>query len=397
ARLRLRDGIVALQVGLVFVLLVGAGLLLRSFAEVRAVDTGYEMESVITGRVVLPAQRYTRNGPTSVTVFFDNLIGRLRADPRVITAAAASLAPLSSDGTELTGELESPVTGLTATTGRLVFATPGWFETLGVPIRGRDFDERDRQGAPRVAILNESMARHMYPGQDALGQRFRSGPGEWEVIGIVPDVHYDGPEQDPVPTYYAPHAQFNWLAGMIIAVRTRGPAAPFGRTLTEIVHDIDPALPVADVRTLEQSMSHVLARRRFDSFILGSIAGAALLLAAVGVFSVTAHAVAQRRHELGVRQALGARAADIARLVLGRTLRITSIGVVAGAVAAFVLVRALRAVVFGVEPTDPLTFALAAAVVAIVGFLRSEEHTSELQSRENLVCRLLLGKTKAVE
>jgi predicted permease len=366
-RLQLRDAIIAFEVGLVFVLLAGSGLLLRSFAEVRGVDTGYELESVLTARVVLSASRYPRAG--SATVFYDNVLERLRAHPAVLAAAAVSAVPMSESGTEMTGELTSPVTGLGAADGILLFATPGWFETVGIPVRGRDFDAGDRSGAPRVTIFNESMARHMYPGQDALGQRFHSGPGEWEVIGIVPDIRYDGPEQDPVPTYYAPQAQFGWLSGMVIAVRTRGPAAPFSRTFVDIIHALDAAMPVADVRTLDQNLSRALARRRFDSFILAAIAIAALSLAAVGVFSVTAHAVAQRWHEFGIRQALGARAGNVAGLVLRRTLRIAAVGLIGGTLAALVLLRALRALLFGVTPTDPLTFAVTACTVGAVALL----------------------------
>jgi predicted permease len=368
-RLRLRDAIVAFEVGLVFVLLAGSGLLLRSFAEVRAVDTGYELESVLTARVVLSPSRYPRAGENRATVFYDNVLERLRAHPAVLTAAAVSAVPMSEGGWQMTGELTSPVTGVSAANGIRLFATPGWFETVGIPVRGRDFEAGDRLGAPRVTIFNESMARHMYPGQDALGQRFRSGPGEWEVIGIVPDIRYDGPERDPVPTAYAPQAQFGWLPGMVIAVRTRGPAAPFSRTLVDIIHAHDAALPVADVRTLDQNLSRVLTRRRFDSFILAAIAIAALGLAGVGVFSVTANAVAQRWHEFGIRQALGARAGNVVSLVLRRTLRIAAVGLIGGTLAALVLLRALRAVLFGVTPTDPLTFAVAACTVGVVALL----------------------------
>lgn len=367
-RVRLRDAIVAAEIGLVFVLLVGAGLLLRSFAAVRNVDAGYEVDSVVTARVILPPSRYPRPG-TAAVQFFTDALTQVRAHPAVVTAGAVSAVPMSDGGTRMGGELASPVTGRVATGGKLLFATPDYFTALGVALRGRDFAATDRMGAPRVAIFNESMARHMFPGEDALGRRFTAGPGEWEVIGVVPDIHYDGPEQTPAPTYYAPYAQFTWLPGMVFAVRTVGDASMFGRILVSIIREIDPAMPVADVRTLDQNLSRVLARRRFDLVMLTSIALTGLGLAAVGVFGVMAHAVAQRRQELGIRQALGANAGDIVALVLRHMLTITTLGVAGGALLAIVSVRALRTVLFGVEPVDPIAFALATCTVAVVGLL----------------------------
>jgi putative ABC transport system permease protein len=365
-RLRLRDAVVAFEIGLVFVLLVGTSLLLRSFSAVRSVDTGYDLENVLTARVVLPPSRYPRSG-TATLEFYEDALSRLRAHPAVVSAGIVSAVPMSDGGAELGGEIESPVTGRKATGGKLLFVSPGYFRSLGVTVRGRDIEQTAVRGGPRVAIFNESMARHMFPGQDALGQRFLAGPGEWEVIGVVPDMHYHGPEEDPAPTYFAAHTQFPFLPGMVFVVRTAGDASAFGRVLVDIVRGIDPALPVADVRTLDQNLSRVLARRRFDLIMLAGIALTGLGLAAVGVFGVMAHAVSQRRHELGIRQALGATGRDISALVLRRALLIVAAGVAGGAVAALFAGRALRTVLFDVPPTDPLSFLLATATVGVIG------------------------------
>jgi putative ABC transport system permease protein len=368
ARLRLRDVVVGIEITLVFVLLVSAGLLLRSFNAVRSIDPGYAINDVVTAGVVLPVARYPRAENAS-TRFYEELLTRLRAHPAVMNAAAVSTVPMSDVGVELNPELRSPVTGRVAASARMLFISPGFFRTLGIPLRGRDFDSGDGQGSQRVAILSESAARHMFPGEDVVGRRFSSGPGEWEVVGVVPDIRYDGPERRAPQTWYVPHTMFAWVPGMMFAVRTHGDAASFGPVLAGMIRELDPALPVADVRTLDQNLARALARRRFDLIMLGGIALAALGLAAVGVFGVMAHAVAQRRHELGIRQALGARAGDIVALVLGRSLAVTAAGAAAGAVLAVLAARTLRAVLFGVEPVDPVTFVLAACTVVAVGLL----------------------------
>jgi predicted permease len=367
-RLRLRDAVVGIEIGLVFVLLVGAGLLLRSFNAVRSIDPGYAIDDVVTAGVVLPVSRYPRTENAS-TRFYEELLTRLRAHPAVMNAAAVSTVPMSDVGVEFNPELRSPVTGRAATGAKMLFISPGFFGTLGIPVRGRDFDSGDRQGAQRVAILSESAARHMFPGEDAVGKRFSSGPGEWEVVGVVPDNRYDGPERPAPQTWYVPHAMFAWVPGMMFAVRTHGDAAAFGPVLAGMIRELDAQLPVADVRTLDHNLARAMARRRFDAIMLGGIALAALSLAAVGVFGVMAHAVAQRKHELGIRQALGARAGDIVALVLGRSLSVTFAGIAGGALVAVLSARALRSVLFGVQPIDPVTFVLAACTIAAVGLI----------------------------
>ncbi len=371
-RQRVRGALVIAEVALSVALLIGAGLLLRSFAKLQDVKPGFEPGNLLTLRISLPRNRYRENA--ECWNFYTRLLQETKALPGVQDVALTSLVPLGGGGTagqvEIPGKPTAPDGSLPSSAWRII--SPGYLRTLGIPLRGRDFDERDTAESQPVTIISEDMARRYWPGEDPIGKPvvLRSlGNKTFTIIGVAGDVRSSGLDNEPGPVAYAPTAIAATWATFQLVVRTR--TEPMAQTpaVRAILRSIDANVPVYDIQTIEQLLYDSLGSRRFNMFLLGSFAAVALLLASVGLFGVMAYLVSQRTHEIGVRLALGARPRDVFRLVIGRGMLLTLIGAGVGLVAAFGLARFLETLLFQVRPTDALVFTVAPVVLLVVALL----------------------------
>ncbi len=353
---RLRGLLVIAEVSLAFVLLIGAGLLMRTFFYLQNVDPGFNPERVLTATIDLPGARYSTG--RKAFSFYRELIGRLAALPGVQGAAATSDLPW-------TGYDENTSFGIEGRqfsddeypSAQYHFATPDYFRTLGIPLlAGRFFSEADDADAPRVIVINKSMADRYWPDADAVGKRVRLWGETRMIAGIVGDLKDSPGELRAKPGFFFPVNQ-QAQSGLVLVVRTeRDPMSLLAAMRSEIAA-LDKELPLSDVRTLEQIASAAVARTRFTMLLLSVFAGVALLLATVGIYGVVSYSVTQRTHEIGIRVALGAQRRDVIGLVArqGMTLALTGMG--AGLAAALVLTRVMSSLLFGVSAADPITFA----------------------------------------
>ncbi len=368
--LRWGQALLVAEVALALVLLVGGGLLLRSFAQLHAVEVGFETERVLAQRISLPESRYP--DAEHRLAFFEELERRVAGLPGVEAVAFANRFPLR--GGWSTGMLLDSSRQGERFEADAQAVSLRYFETLGIPlVRGRGLLDSDRRGQPGVAIVNQLFARQAYPGQDAIGHRFRRDPEmPWiEIVGIVADLRRDGKEHDATPQIYLPAAMTGLYPVRLadLAVRTRVPPAAIARSIEEQVLGLDPEQPVSRVRTLRQTLDADLAPRRFATALIGAFAGLALALALVGIYGVVAYAVSRRTPELGLRMALGAQPRDVLGLVLSNAAARIGLGLVAGLLVALAATRLVAAQLYATPATDPLTFVAAPAVLAACGLL----------------------------
>ena len=370
---RLRSSLVVFEVALSLVLLVGAGLLTRSFLSLLKTDPGFNPDHVLTMNLVLPGAKYKDDA--SRAAFYNDLVQRVKAQPGVQSAAFVNYLPLggsnSSDGYLIEGEPE-PAPGQEHE-GRYRVATPDYFHTMEIPIvRGRAFTEQDKAGATAVVIVNETLARQHWPGQDPIGKRIRFyGPPEragWmQIVGVVKDVKHE--LNIPVtPEYYLPHAQDSWNA-MVLVARTSVEPSSLAGALRQQVWAIDKDQPVFDVKTMQEVRSSSVALYSFSSVMLAIFAGVALVLAAVGIYGVMAFAVTQRTQEIGIRMALGARTADVLKLVVNHGMKLAVLGIVIGLVGSWALTRFIEKLLVGVQATDLLTFSIVSLCLLVAAFV----------------------------
>jgi putative ABC transport system permease protein len=370
---RLRSSLVVLEFALSLMLLVGAGLLTRSFLSLLKTNPGFNPDNILTMNLVLPGAKY-KDDP-SRAAFYNELVQRVKTYPGVASAAVVNYLPLggsnSSDAYLIEGEPE-PAPGQ-ENDGRYRVATPDYFRTMQIPIvRGRGFTEQDKAGAPPVVIVNEAFVRKHWPGQDPLGKRIRFyGPPErapWmEIVGVVADVKHE--LNLPVtPEYYLPHAQDPWNAMVVVAKTNVDPASLAG-ALRQQVWSIDKDQPVFDVKTMQEVRSGSVAVYSFSSVMLGIFAFVALLLASIGIYGVMAFAVTQRTQEIGIRIALGARSADVLKLVVKHGMKLALFGMVLGLAGSWALTRFLEKLLVGVQPTDLLTFSVVSVCLLVAAFV----------------------------
>jgi predicted permease len=379
-----RDLLVGVQVAGAAILLVGAGLLLASFVELLAVDPGFRAEGVATATVSLPDSRYAEDAAR--LTFARELVAAARALPGVESAAVATAIPFggsfSANVITVEGYVRRPGESLLAPFQTLV--TPGYFETLGIPLLdGRSFDERDREGSLPVVVVDRWLAERYWPGESALGKRIALGAPDLDeelrwmtVVGVVGEVRMATlGAGDQHGAFYMPHGQLPDFSRALTLVARVGPEEGDPGSLTEpvrrVVQRIDPALPIFDAATLEQRVGRSLIARR-AALVLAVVFGAvALFLAAVGLYGVLAYSVARRTRELGIRVVLGSTARGLLGLVLGRSARVTGIGLAAGLAGAFLLTRWMSGLLYGVEATDPRIYAVVAVVLAAVALAAS--------------------------
>ena len=364
ARQRLRSALVAGEVALALLLLAGAGLLLRSLAALENVNPGFQPDGVVTAGVTLPRTQYA--DPAKQAAFYRAVLDSLSNLPGVTVVAAGEPIPFSR-GNSASFQIEDKPTapGDPGPHGDLSFVTPGYFAALRIPVRaGRTFAEQDTLSTSPVAVIDETLARQYWPGEDAVGKRIRQGRQDWvTIVGVVGHVKAsDLSGEDVKGRYYfslyqrpIPLARF--------AIRSFLDPVRLTSGIRTAVQAVDPAQPVSAVREMSDMVSASLAPRRFVVTLLEIFAGLALLMAALGLYGVIGYSVAQRTPEIGIRMALGARPGEVMGLVLRQGLRLTIIGAIAGLAASLAISAVLRGQLFHVSPFDPLTFIIAAAVL----------------------------------
>ena len=370
-RNRLRSLLVVSEVALSLLLLVGAGLLIKSFVLLRDVHPGFDTRNVLTMRISLPAARYAE--PKQQANFYRELMERTSALPGVEAAGATLSLPLGgsnfSVGRSFIREGRPLVTEESQDTDYFV-ATPDYFKAMRIPLKtGRTFTERDTAETPPVVVVNESLARRIFPGEDPIGKRltvWRDEKFAREIVGIVSDVKSGRLDAEVNSQIYVPHAQDAGWGGLSLAVRTKGEAEALSAGVRGAVLAIDKNLPVYDIKTMDDVLSASVANNRLVMLLFSVFALFALLLATVGIYGVMAYSVAQRTHEIGIRMALGAQAPDVLRLIVGQGMMLALIGVGVGLFGAFALTRVMASQLYGVSATDPLTFAIVALMLAIV-------------------------------
>jgi putative ABC transport system permease protein len=371
-----RSLLVVGEVALSLMLLVGSGLLLESFSNLRGLDPGFRSGHVLTMRLVVPDTKY--NDFAKRTEFFQRVLERVRILPGVKAAGFTSALPLTWPGgtNGFTPEgmpLKRDVTY--DANDRVV--TPGYFETMRVPLRrGRLINESDGKDAPPVAVINETMARKFWPGQDPIGKRFKNfsvgDNAPWvRIVGITGDVRQMSLSEPPRQEMYFPYwqAKDNWMVPRDLVIRTTGDPQSLAGAARQAVWSIDRDQPVSNVMTLDDLLDEEVAQRRVQAMLLGALAALALILACVGIYGVLSYLVTQRTQEIGVRVALGADAAHVFRTVASQGMGLTAIGIVTGLIASLLLSRLLMSLLFDVNPTDPLTYTGAVVVFATVALL----------------------------
>ena len=370
---QLRKLLISAELALSLVLLIGAGLLIRSYQRITNANPGFDPARVLSVRVALPGFKY--NNPDAIIAFYKRLEDRLAALPGVEHVGSNYLLPLSSValGWEpITVDGYVPKAAgedlIIASSG---YVSPDYFRAMGIPLlKGRYFDDRDVRGAPDAAIVDDKLAERFWPGQDPLGKRMRRGDsGPWRtVVGVVADTkEYEVDGEPPITAFY-PNRQLG-VGTRYLVIKTRADVAGISSAVTREVQALDADLPVFDVNTMDERLADSLARRRFSMFLLVVFAVCASLLAAIGIYGVVSFWVSQRTRELGIRAALGARQADIMQLVIRQVVVLVVVGITVGLAASFGLTRVMSSLLFGVSATDGVTYGLLAALLGIVALV----------------------------
>jgi putative ABC transport system permease protein len=380
-RQHLRSALVVVEVAMAVVLVIGAVLMVQSLRALNRIELGFEPARVLTVQLTLPRAGFAT--PEQVVSFYERLLERVRTVPGVTRAGAVRALPLASTigdyGLDIEGYEETP--GHNAK-GDWQIATDGAAEALGERlIRGRFLQPSDTADAMPVAVINETMAKTYWAGRDALGGKLRVGSSQsrpWAtVVGIVGDVKHNGVEGVVKEKFYIPHRQWHKVTAgsvirnMTLAIKTSGDPLAVAGSVRALVRELDAAVPIANVRTLDDVVSMSIATPRFTGWLLALFAGLALVLAAIGLYGVLSYLVSQRLHEIGIRMALGADRRDVMRLVMGRGLGLALLGVGVGLGAAFMLTRFMQGQLREVAPTDPATFVLAPAALCLVALAAS--------------------------
>jgi len=377
---RIRGALVAAEIAMAMLLLVGAGLLLRSFSHMQENPPGFQADHLLVADLPLSFSAYSK--PEQRFEFFDRLLERAKSLPGVRSAGASSFLPVSGGG----GLLHFNINGRPPKSPHEYIATgyrtitPNYFETLGVPlVQGRFFTAADAEKAPAVVVINVAMARTYFPGENPLGKRLQVGATPesdvpWmEVVGVVGDVR-QGLDLEPKAEMYLPYRQADAVLPVFqlsIVLRTATDPKLQASALRSALAEIDPNQPLVRVRTMEENMAATVAQPRFRTWLIGIFAALALVLAGVGVYGVMSYTVTQRTSEIGIRVTLGAQPQDVFRIVVGEGLRVALAGVGVGIVAALALTRLLQSFLYGVSAYDPLTFGGVALILTFVAVAAS--------------------------
>src|SRR6185312_13774465 len=367
-RNRLRSALVAAEIALALILLVGAGLMIRSFAQLQKVQLGFAPEKLLTMQINLPPAKYAGGDPR--VNFFDRLVAQLKTVPGVVDAAGITQPPLTSGNwaMEVKPEGDTSNAPLSADVRAI---TPGYFRAMGIPLlQGRDFSEMDRGDSPLTLIVSEKLAQRCWPNENPVGKRFKPGTNNpyGEVIGVVGNVRNLRLEDEGRPAFYFSYGHIG-MPNLALVVRTSVPPASLAATMRANVASLDAELPVFNIRTMDEFVATASGQQRFQTILLAVFSGLSLLLAAVGIYGLMSFLVRQRTHEIGIRMALGANRGHVLKLVVMKGLTLTLIGVVAGVIGAWALTRLMTTMLFGVTPTDSMTFAVVCGGLVIVAML----------------------------
>ena len=370
---RLRSVFVVAEIALALVLLVSAGLLVRSFIRLQAVDPGFRADNLLTMRVQLPRGAYQED--QRAIAFYRQAVERIGALPGVASAGAVSYLPFTGIAAATRFTIEGrPEAASGEDISTEVRVTSGdYFRAMNIPLlRGRLYNEQEMTESRHVIVINEAMARTHFPNEDPLGRRITvtmsENPVPSEIIGIVGDSKHEGLDKEARPTVFWPHPELSYRA-MTIVARTAGDPLALAQAAQREIQAIDPNQPVSTIRTMEQWLAESVARARFNTLLLGLFAALAFVLAAVGIFGVMSYTVTQRTHEIGLRMALGAQSRDVLLLIVGQGLTLTLVGVGLGLAGAYALTRLLASLLFGVTATDPVTYGVVAALLLAVALL----------------------------
>jgi predicted permease len=377
---RTRSVLVVSEVALSLMLLVGAGLMIRSFQKLNRVNPGFDSRNVLTMTAMVSRAKF--HSPEQQVSFFEQVLERVRTLPGVESAGVIDDVPLDNGGSHQPVAIEGrpilPMSEQPEVDVRLTSA--GYMSALHIPVvRGRDFNGTDIAGRPAAVLISESMARQFWPGEDALGKRLTLtfSPGAVrEVVGVVGDVKLDGLDQTrPSATLYVPLDQVSASPGewhsfpMTLVVRSASAPTELVSAVSNVIHDVDREMPLRDILTMDELVANSVTQQRFNMLLLGAFAGLAVLLAAVGIYSVLSYSVKRSVREIGIRLALGAGVGDVLRMVVLEGMKPTLLGVAVGTVGALALGRALSSLVYEVKPTDPLTFAAVIILLAAIALL----------------------------
>jgi len=378
SKLRFRQLLVVFQISMAVMLVIGAGLLVKSFWLLQRVDPGFESEHVLSAGLTLTISKYSE--PEQINNFHKQLLERVSAIPGVKHATIAYDHPLTSNWID-SFQVEGRVLPADSRSQSANFVPigPEYFDTVGLKLAGgRRFTPLDDENHPGVVLVNESFVKQYFPNENALGQKMRLGPPgriwrnkkltSFEVVGVVRDVKLAGLEAPSEPAYYIPASQAP-LEDMTILVRTTTDPLSIVGALRQAVWSIDPNQPIANISTLEKVVDDSVAPRRLNMLLMGLFGGLAMLLSAVGIYGLLSHAVTQRTQEMGIRMALGAQVNDVLKLVLKQGMMLVVMGEIIGLVGALALTRLIRGLLFGVTPNDATTFVVVAAVLGIVALL----------------------------
>ena len=379
ARQRFRNALVVVEMALAVVLLVGAGLTLRSLWALERTPLGLRPSGVLTMRVALPAESYP--SPEQVVAFYQRLVDQLRQLPGVTLAGAARSLPLGST----IGDFGLTIAGFNPTPGTRPkgdwqIVTDGYLEAMGERVlRGRGITAADTSDSMPVALVNEELARRYFDGRDPLGGRMKIGnpQGPWvTVVGIVGNVRHNGLTEPIKEKFYVPHTQWHKAAGfpirgMSLVMRTSTTPSSLALPARNAVRSLDPNLAVADVRTMDEVLNATLSSPRFTGMLLGMFAALAVLLSAIGIYGVLSYLVSRRTREIGIRVAVGAGRAQVLRMILGNGLSLALLGSGIGLVSAAAGARLMRSLLYEVTPGDPVTFLFVAVALPLIALLAS--------------------------
>lgn len=364
-----RRVLVAAELAIAVTLLIGAALLVKSFVRFRNVDPGFRSNDVLRAGITLPGARYSN--PAAIESFYRDAMARIRAIPGVEAATLSNIAPLGGSVMMKTRTTDS--TGAVKASPMIALGTVGtdYFRTYGVPlVAGRDFTDADGATAPRVAIINESLARYLFGERSAVGEQLTLGaPKPATIVGVVADLRMSAPRPGSPPAIYFPLAQSTPSGYATISIRARSDPLALVPSVRAAVRSVDPEQPVAGVTTMDQVLAEFMAPRRFNALLLGSFAALALVLAALGLYGVISYIVTQRTREIGIRMALGAERRDVVQAVLLQGMGLAVAGVVLGVMASLALTRVLAGLLFEVQSRDPFVFAFAPLLLLAVAAL----------------------------
>jgi putative ABC transport system permease protein len=373
---RLLKGLVVAEIAVALVLLIGAGLMTRSFRAVNNLNPGFDLGNVLTFSVPLPPASY--RDQKDQLIFFERAIAKLRTIPGVESVAGTFKVPITGFATAIFTTEGKPVPYGSEPNADYRAVTPDYFAAMGMKLRqGRPFSEGDIAGAAEVVVVNEELARRFWPNENAIGQRLQIATERtrWrEVVGVVGNAKLSGLETPTDPAIYVPFGQNTWPNALrISSMVVRSPTDPHGLILQirQELRDVDPTLPLSQLRTMEEIISDSVASRKFNTVLFATFALTAGLLAAVGIYGLMSYTVTQRTHELGIRMALGAGRGEIVRMVTGEGTRLAASGIMVGTVLSFLATRLMKSLLFGVGATDPTTLVAVGAGVAAVALAAS--------------------------